>query len=76
MTTWAERSANASIAYDIQPQYERALGGFHPAYFSDVTVLGQDGWNPYWALMWAHKAPNDATWATRAHVAASWTERT
>ena len=76
MTTWTGRAPAPAIEYDIQPQYERALHGLHPAYFSDVTVLAHDGWNPSWSLMWADRPPNAATWSNRAHVAASWTERT
>ena len=74
--TWTERSASAAIAYDLQPQYERALGGFHPTYFSDVTVLGQDGWEPSWSLMWAGTTAVTATFTERIPTSATWTERT
>ena len=74
--TWTERTTQAAIDYDVAPQYERALGGFHPAYFSDVAVLGQDGWYPSWSLMWAERAANAATWQERTRPATVWTERT
>ena len=74
-SAWTDRAPEPAIEYDIQPQYERALGGLHPAYFSDVTVLAHDGWHPSWSLMWADRESIGATWSNRAHVAASWTRR-
>lgn len=76
--TWASRDPEAAVAYDIEPQYERAFHGLYPSYFASVTasLLCQDGWIPSWELMWAHSAPVAATWNVHAPVAATWTERT
>lgn len=74
--TWTERSASAAIAYDIEPQYERAFHGLHPAYFSDVMVLGHDGWEPSWSLMWAETAAVSATFTERTATSATWIVRT
>lgn len=76
MTTWTERAAESAIDYDIQPQYERALGGFHPDYFPDVDVLAQDGWDVPWQQMWADRASISASWTERAATSATWNERT
>ena len=74
--TWTERTTPQSIPYDIEPQYERALHGLHPAYPLDVTTLAHDGWNPEWNQMWAERAANAATWQERTRPATVWTERT
>lgn len=81
MTTWHERTNRPAIPYDIEPQYDRALHGLHPAYFdqaggeADLTLLAHDGWNPEWNQMWANNRPNGATWHAREHAASSWTRR-
>lgn len=80
MPTWTERGGGSGgIDYDIEPQYERALGGFHPAYFYDVTVLGHDGWEPSWTRMrttWTERAASASSWTSVIPTSATWTERT
>ena len=76
MTTWTERANITGTQYQIKPQYERAFAGFHPAYYADVSVLAQDGWEPPWYFMWAERPNTTATWTERTVVSATWTERT
>lgn len=76
MTDWTERTHPALDDNITEHLYERAFAGFHPAYFDDVSVLGQDGWEPPWGITWGERANVSATWTERAVVSAVWVERT